>query len=74
MRCLTDGSLGIIRTASIQRCLMRGLESLKSSRVDFKQEEPMGKCSWPARDPPLDETVELVDLIKTAWVCKPKIL
>lgn len=74
MKCLTDGSLGIIRTASIQRCLTRGPESLNSFEVDFKWERPIGKCGWLAGDPPLNGTVELVGLIKTAWVYKPQIL
>lgn len=74
MKCLADGSLGIIRTAPIQCCLTRGRESLKSFKVDFKQEGPIGKCGRFAGDPPLNGTVELVGLIKTAWVCKPQLL
>lgn len=34
----------------------------------------MGKGGWLAGDPPLNGTVELFDLIRTAWVCKPQIL
>lgn len=59
MKCLKDGSLGILRIATIQRCLARGPESRKSFKGDFKRWGPIGKCGCFAVDPPVDGTVEL---------------